>query len=92
MPESNSMSGATELAQLFYASLLMSMEAGTEAQPIVDNTPAENGLEAWRRLDQRFAPASEHANLNIRSKIRKPPKNKIDRFSFLIEKWEEILR
>lgn len=41
----------------------MSTEVGTEAHPIIDNTPNENGLEAWRRLTHGFDPAPAQAHL-----------------------------
>lgn len=66
--------------------LLMCTETGTEAHSIVDNTPAETGLEAWRRLVERFDPWSAHANLNIMSKILRPPKGKFDNISLLMQK------
>lgn len=58
----------------------------------VDSTPGENGSEAWRRLVQRFDPASAHANVNLMSKILKPPKGKVESISFLMEKSDEMVR
>lgn len=55
-PAASNVANATRLSQHIYASLLMSTESGTEAHSIVDNTPAENGLEAWRRFVQKFDP------------------------------------
>lgn len=59
---------------------------------IVDNTPAGNGLEAWRRPVQKFDPASAHANLNMMSNILRPPKGKVENMSFRVGKWEEMVR
>lgn len=73
MPEASGVSGAGKFTQHLYASLPMSAEAGTLAHSIVDNTPGEHGLEAWRRLVQRFDPASAHGNLKLMSKTLKPP-------------------
>lgn len=41
---------------------------------------------------QRFDPASAQANLNLMSRILKPPKGKVDHIFFLIGKWEEVVR
>lgn len=60
-------------------------EAGIEAPSVVDNTPCDNGVEAWRRLVQRFDLASAHANLDSMSKILKARKGKIENMSFPIE-------
>lgn len=70
----------------------MITETGTETHSIVDGTPGQNGLEAWRRMVQRFGPASAHANLNLLSSILKPPRGTVDNISYLIEKWERMVR
>lgn len=86
VPYSSGVLGVATLAQHIYASLLMCTEAGREAHSIVDNTPAENGVEAWRRLVQTFDPTLAHANPNLLSEILKPPTGKTDNMSFLVEK------
>lgn len=68
----------------------MCTEAGTEAHSIVDNTPAENRLEAWRGIAQRFDPMYAHANQM--SKSLKPPKGKIEHLCFSSKRWEEMVR
>lgn len=67
------------------------MESGTEAHSIVDNTPAANGLEARRRLLQRFNPASAQVNLNLMSRILKPPQGRVDNISFTFEQWNAMV-
>lgn len=84
--------GAETLGQHVYASLLMSTEAGTEAHTIVDATPGERGLEAWGRLAKRFDWVSAQGNLNLMSRILKPPSGKADNTSLFIEKWEETAK
>lgn len=58
--------GAQKLSQHVHASLLMSTEVGMEAHSIMDNTPSENGLEAWRRLVHRFDPVTGVNNFQPR--------------------------
>lgn len=70
----------------------MTMETRTEAHSIVDNTPGGRGLEAWRRLAQRFDPALAQANRKLMSKSAKPPKGDRETQSFSLEKWEETAR
>lgn len=67
-------------------------QIGTKAHPIVGNIPAQNGLEGWGRLVQRFDPASGHANYNIMSNLLKHPKGNIVNMSFFIDKSEELQR
>lgn len=76
IPESSNVVGAPRLAQHVYASLIMSTKAGTETDSIVNNTPGDNGREAWRRLVQRLD----------------PPNGTIDTVSFLIKECEGMLR
>lgn len=90
-PAASNAASATRLAQHISASLLISTEARTETHSIVDNIPAESGLEAWRRFVQRFDPAPEHTNFNLMSKLFRPPKGKVENISFPIEKWEANL-
>lgn len=52
------------------------------AHSIDDSTPRENVLAAWRRLVQRFDPASAQAKPNLMSRILKPPQDKIEHMSF----------
>lgn len=52
--------------------------AGTETHSVVDHTPGENGLEAWRGLLQLFDFALAYTNFNLMSKISTPPKRKLD--------------
>lgn len=51
LPEAN-LAQRTWRSTFMQASMLMSTQAGTDAYSIVDNTPMENGVEAWRRLVQ----------------------------------------
>lgn len=70
VPETRGVLDAQKQVLHVYASLLMSTETGTEAHPIVDSTPGESGLEAWRRCAQRFDPATAHTHLSIMSKMQ----------------------
>lgn len=63
--------GAQRLSQHVCASLLMSAETGAEAHSIFDKMPSDNGLEAWRRLAQRFDSAPAQANLTLMARILK---------------------
>lgn len=67
-------------------------EAGVGAHSIVYNTPRETGLEAWRRPAHRFDPAPSQANRNLTSRILKPPQDNVENISFIIEKWEEMVK
>lgn len=58
VPESSGVVGAQKLAQHVHASLFTITVFGKEARAILDNTPGENGPEAWRRLVQLFGPPS----------------------------------
>lgn len=51
----------------------MSTETGTEAHSVVGNTPVKTD---WRHggNSSRFDPAPAYANLNLMSKILKPPR------------------
>ena len=83
---------ALDLASQVYASLNIYTEDGTEARTIVDNTPGDNGAEAWRLLAKRFDPATEGNNISLMNQILQPPKGKIDNITYLIEKWEELVQ
>lgn len=48
---------------------------------IVDNMLGPNGLEAWKRLVQRFGLASAHANFRLMSGIPKPLKGNVEKIS-----------
>lgn len=61
-----------------------------ETHSIVDNTPAELCLEAWRRFAHRFDPTSAPASLNSMSKNTESV-GKVDNISFCVEKWEEMV-
>lgn len=89
-PTASGLAGAQKLAQHLYASFLMSTEAGTEAHSIADNTPLENGLEAWRRLVHGIDPAQAQANLSMMSSILKLPHENLKNTTFPVEKWEEM--
>lgn len=69
VPEASSVTGTARLAQH-----LLAREHGDRNSGSLHRTPGENGLEARRRLVQRFDPLSAHANLNLMSKILRPPK------------------
>lgn len=73
--------------------LLMTTETGNGAHPMVDNTPSDNGREVWRRLVQRFDPASLQANLSSMSKMLRPPEGKIEIYniSLFIGEWEGMV-
>lgn len=91
VPETSGIVDAQSLGQHVYASLLISTEIGTEAPLIANNTPpADQGLEAWRRLAQRFDPASAQANLNLASRSLKPRKGMINDISSMMDKLGRI--
>lgn len=77
-----------KFGQHVYASLLMSIDSGTEVHSIVDSMPGENGITAWLRLVEQFDPALAHTNLNLMSRILAPPKGKCGNTSFLVDKRE----
>lgn len=78
VPESSGVVDVPRLAQHVFASLFLRTETGTEAPSIVDRTPGENGLEAWRRPVQRLGPAPAQANFSLMSRVLKPSKGRVD--------------
>lgn len=88
VPDISGVVDVQRFAQHVYTCLPMSMETGTEAHPMADNTSSDNDLEAWRLLVQRLDPASAQANLNTMGNMLKPVRSKIDNISFLIPNWD----
>lgn len=70
----------------------MSIAASMEAHSSVDNTPCDNGIDAWKRLVHSFDPTSAQANLNLTIQIVKPPTRNIENAYFVAGEWEEMVR
>lgn len=94
-PDASGIFGAGRLGHHAYASLLLSTEAWTEAHSIMDHAPGKTKnkrIGGAEDIVQCLDPASAQANLNLTSRILKPPKGNVDSFPFLIEKWEDKVR
>ena len=64
-----------------------------EAEAILTNSGDGNGLEAWRRLQQRFDPRSNARDLVDTQRIIKPtPCKTMQEVLPALEKWEDSLR
>ena len=63
-----------------------------EADDIVNNTAPGQGLEAYRKLNLRFDPATAGRKRNIVAAITSPQKAKIEDLSGAIVRWEEQVR
>lgn len=92
VPEVSGTGGASRQAMQTDSRMIMNTETGTEAHCIVDSAQGDNWLKVWRRLVQRFHPASAQTNLNLMRSVLKPPRGKIDHISFLMDNWEETAR
>ena len=71
--------------------LYMALENLTDREPldIVQNSPEGNGLEAWRRLQKRYDPATRGRRKNLLKSLLKPGKYKLEQLGEAMEKWEE---
>ena len=63
-----------------------------EACDIVKNTPADHGLEAWRKLSKRFDPHTGQRKRTLMSSILQPGQFKMPELSSAIEQWGDRTR
>ena len=63
-----------------------------EAFSIVRNTTRGNGLEAWRKINRRFDPATGGSRKSLLRHVLAPPKLKLEELSAGIESWMDLIR
>ena len=80
----------SKLSKQVYTSLAQLTEG--EALTIIKNVADRNGLEAWRRLSNRFDPRTEGRTVNMLMQVLQPPMCKLPDLSAGIEQWEETVR
>ena len=83
---------ADDVNNLLYQTLMVFTEEGSEANHIVENTAAENGAEAWRRLALAYDPITDAANNDAMATIHNPPRATAKTCMATIEGWERMIR
>lgn len=90
-PEGITHEATNRISQDLAATLSYLLEG--ESESILNNAGDGNGLDAWRKLQQRFDPKSNARDLVDTQKIIRPPQCKsLNDVLPALEKWEEAVR
>ena len=82
--------GVQDKSAQLYAVMQNLMEG--EAFSIVRNTTRGNGLEAWRKINRRFYPATGGSRKSLLRHVLAAPKLKLEELSAGIESWMHLVR